>query len=296
MRKIAWEEFRKIDFNRTDSTTTYLLDIQTVTTDNWTFNITSTLNDAETFLISSQPEGLQIDMLNVAINHTFFLTTIEINNGRLVNIIYTAPPAPLILPNQTFPIVSIPINQTNPDLIDFIFIREDLNSTLTTLDVQYPLTYDTTCSFYFNLAMVNLVHSNLTTTPIGNGRQEATFSFNSPENDIIDVECIDEHTNATGRYLITQNDFELLNLIDSFRSTSQFGTSGMFGALDFITLAVIVISFIGFNRKNEAVGVIIAIFIIGGTAFFGIIQFPTIIAGIIAVLVMLAVVTTRKPG
>jgi len=294
MRKIAWEEFRKINYD--NSTLSVNVEIQDITVDRWLMNLTSTQNNAESTLISTQPEGLEIDMLNAAINHTFFLTTIEINNGRLVNIIYTPPPAPIILPNQSFPIVSIPINQTNPNLIDFIFVRTDTNSTLTILDVQYPLIYDTTCSFYFNLAMVNLVHSNLTTTDIGNGRQQASFSFNSPENDIIDVECIDAHTNATGRYLITQNDFEMLSLVDSFRSTSAFGTGGMFGALDFITLSVIVIAFIGFNRKNEAVGVIIAVFIIGGTAFFGIIQFPTIIAGIVAVLVMLAIVTTRKPG
>jgi len=293
MRAIAWEEFRKIDFNRTDSAVNYNLDIQNITSDNWTFNITSTLIDSETFLISSKPEGLQIDSVNVDINFTSFLTTIEVNNGRLVHIIYTPSVAPIILPNFSFPVF---VNQTNPELIDFIFIRTDTNATETVLDVQYPLTYDTNCKFYFTLAQVTLEYSNLTEVPIGNGRQESTFSFNSPDNDIIDVTCTDTNTNATGRYLITQNDFELLTLLDMFRSPSAFGTSGIFGALDFITLSVMVVAFLGFNRINESVGVIMAVFIIGGAAFFGIIQFPTIIFGAIAVIVMLAIVTTRKPG
>ncbi len=69
---------------------------------------------------------------------------------------------------------------------------------------------------------------------------------------------------------------------------------GSFGAMDLITMFVIVISMIGFNRVNESVGAIFNIIILGSLAYFEIIQLPTIIFGMIAVVIMVVIGTTRK--
>ena len=61
-----------------------------------------------------------------------------------------------------------------------------------------------------------------------------------------------------------------------------------------ITLLVIIIAMIGLNRVNEAAGVIFAIMVLGSFAFFGIIQWPTIFLGALAIVLLVAITSTRK--
>jgi len=294
MRKIAWEEFRKIDFNRTASSVTYNFEILEINEDDWIFNRTTAgITDAFGEFTSTEPGDILIDGESIIpLNYNAFLTSIDINSNLTVRIILT----PVFTPfNFTTPegAFEVEINQTNPNIVDFLFLRTDVNTTQTLLDVTFPITYDTECTFYYAFAQSSNTYANLATVDIGDGQTTATFEFNNPGNDVIDVECIDTNTNKTGRYIITQTQFELLNVFDNFRS-GTYGTSGMFGVIDFITLIAMVMAMIGFNRSNPTVGVIIAVFIMGGLAFFEIIQVTTIIFGALAVIVMLVVASTTK--
>ena len=49
-----------------------------------------------------------------------------------------------------------------------------------------------------------------------------------------------------------------------------------------------------FLDENEAVGAVFLLFLTFGMAFFEIITIPTAFAGIVAVIILLAIVTTRK--
>jgi len=194
-----------------------------------------------------------------------------------------------------FTVGGIELEAVNLDFRTWIFARTDLNSSSYSLSVIYPDTYNATCSFHFKFANIDSVHSNLATTIPGGGQLEAIFLFNNTADEVIDVLCNNETdpTTPDGRYLLTQADFLLLRQFDQFRD-GTFGTMGMFGALDLITLFGIVFATIGFNRINESVGGFFMLVILGVMAFFEIIIWPTALSGAIAVVVMLVVMSTRK--
>ena len=190
------------------------------------------------------------------------------------------------------------LNATNPDVIQMYFERTDTNSTSLILDVIYPTAYDLACDFSYEFANINQTYSSLVragTTHSGiDSAVESSFEFNGVDNEIIDVYCWDQNNSENdGQYIITQTMFPLLQQIADFRA-GEFGTSGGFGALDIITLFVIMISMIGFNRVNESVGVVFNIILLGSLAFFNIIELSTLMFGMLAVVIMVVIGTTRK--
>ena len=194
-----------------------------------------------------------------------------------------------------FTVGGIQLEATNLDFRTWIFDRTDLNDTAYSLSVIYPDTYNATCSFFFKFANIFSNHSNLATTIPAANQLEATFIFNGTANEVIDVTCINETDSTTpeGNFLLTQTQFALLTQFAQFRD-GTFGTMGMFGAIDLITLFGVVFATIGFNRINESVGGFFMLVILGVMAFFQIIVWPTALSGAIAVVVMLVVMSTRK--
>jgi len=194
-----------------------------------------------------------------------------------------------------FTVGGIELDAVNLDFRTWVFARTDLNASAFSLSVIYPDTYNATCSFHFKFANIDSIHSNLVTTIPSVDKLEAIFTFNNTADEVIDVLCNDETdpTTPDGRYLLTQADFLLLRQFDQFRD-GTFGTMGMFGALDLITLFGIIFATIGFNRINESVGGFFLLVILGVMAFFEIIVWPTALSGAIAVVIMLVVMSTRK--
>jgi len=178
------------------------------------------------------------------------------------------------------------INQTNPLSASFKFVRTDLNSTLTNLDVTYPFTFNSTCSLSYQNEMADHTYHNL---PISH----ATFQFHNVSNDVVTVHCLNENGNETGNYILVQSGFPLLQQIKDFRA-GHMGTNGMFGAFDLITLLLLIVSILGFNRVNESVGIIVNVAMIGAFAFLGLIQWPVILSASIALIMVVAVSSTRK--
>jgi hypothetical protein len=184
---------------------------------------------------------------------------------------------------------SIPINQTNPISVPFRFVLTPINGTTSNLDVYYPSTYNSTCNLSYQNSLTNKTYSNL---PVSH----ATFQFVNHERDVIHIDCLNTKGNQTGSYILTQSGFPLLKQIQDFRA-GKFGTTGMFGAFDLVTLLALIMSIIGFNRVNESVGAVFNIGLIGALSFLGFISWPVILSSSIALLLVLIVSSTKKqPG
>lgn len=178
------------------------------------------------------------------------------------------------------------INQTNPLSVSFKFVRTDLNSSATNLDVFYPFSFNSTCQLSYQNEQTQQTYHNLPSL-------HATFQFHNVSSDVVTVHCLDENGNATGNYVLTQTGFPLLQQIKDLRAGS-FGISGMFGAFDLFTLLVLILSILGFNRINESVGIIVNVALIGAFAFLGFIQWPVILSASIALVLVVVVTSTRK--
>ena len=87
----------------------------------------------------------------------------------------------------------------------------------------------------------------------------------------------------------------LLESITDWQSTLG-GTGSFIGGLDIITLIGIGLICMGFTRNNSAVGMIIPIVILVVLAYFGVMQLPIAIVGMVTVIVALGVVLKRRRG
>jgi len=125
---------------------------------------------------------------------------------------------------------SIPTNftaETNPvfvgddqgglDQTGCFFTREDLNATTVRMNVTYPYTIDPAINFHYKYAMINQTYLTPTILPVSATHNKSSFQFNGVDNEIIDVRFWDQNTNQTCKYIITQTQFEFLNLINDFR-------------------------------------------------------------------------------
>jgi len=187
---------------------------------------------------------------------------------------------------------------TNTNQIPIQFIRQDINSSSTNLLVSYPNSYNLTCNLQFSVEQFNKTYIKIPNISIPNNRLQSTFTFKNLINDIVTTNCTDVNTHTSGIYVLTESlnnipNFPGIQQIKQFRSGS-LGTHGQLGAVDLISMAGILIAMIGLSRVNEAAGISIATIILSLEAFFQIIQWPTIVTGVIAVIVMIAVVSTKK--
>ena len=184
-------------------------------------------------------------------------------------------------------------NQTNPNTLPIKFYRTDFSNSTTLLKVTYPAFYNMSCNFNFKFAETNNTYTNLSSISAGGNLLASTFKLTNSSNEVITVICTDFKTGASATDVITQTNFPMIQQIKNFRS-GQYGTSGKFGALDLVTLIIIIVAMIGFNRVNEAAGVIFSIFVVGALAFFQLIAWPTVFAAAIAIIVLVAVTSHRK--
>lgn len=197
-------------------------------------------------------------------------------------------------PTGGFTVGTFTLNYTGTDSRPMSFERDDINNTALFLNVTYDDTVDLACDLSYKFANNVDTYTIFTNSSAGAGRVESPILFLDVDNEIIQVDCYDEDgSNATGRYLITQTFFPLLEHISLFRA-GEYGTSGDFGALDFITLIAIILSMVGLNRVNESVGLVFSIAIIGGLAVFGIIEWPTIMTASLVLIALLVISSTRK--
>jgi len=197
---------------------------------------------------------------------------------------------------------SLNVNGTNPNLIPILFNRQDINATALFLNFTYSNSFILSCDLHYKFAQNNQTYTSVSSTTVGSTKHSA-FQFNNVTNEIIDVFCWNQADGAmngtninstnSGRYLITQSNFLLLQQIANFRS-GVYGTSGQFGVLDFMSMVVIILSMVGLNRVNESVGGIFVVGIVGVCWAFGIIDLTNFIIAGIALTILLIIGTTKK--
>lgn len=188
---------------------------------------------------------------------------------------------------------------SNPNQVSIYYKRVDVNSTLTNLLVTYPNNFNLTCTMNFAISQTNKTFSHLSSTPIpGTSNVQSTFSFKNTSNDIITIVCTDPASGTSATYVLTQTangipSFPLIQYVQNFRA-GQYGTHGQIGAIDIISLICIFIAMVGLSRVNEAAGIVLATIVLGFLAFFQLVQWPTVLTGAIAVIIMIAITSTKK--
>ena len=236
------------------------------------------------------PSNLQ-DNSNPTGTHTYYeQAVIQTSSGVTI---VTSNQVPLTF--GSFQSNNLNFNQTNTNTENIYFIRNDLNTTDTRLSVIYLNSMNMQCNFGYVFAMTNKTYGPpLANIPyISLPQVNSSFQFHNIANEIINVHCEDVISKQNATYVLTQTHFPFQQQIANFRN-GTYGTQGQFGIFDFTSLAVIILSMIGFNRKNEAVGAFFCIGIVGAAAFFQIVTLPTFIIGAVIVIAMLAYMSTRK--
>ncbi len=188
---------------------------------------------------------------------------------------------------------NVTLNQTNPNTVQMLFERQDINDTHSFVNVTYSNTFDLNCQLSYELALVDKNYTNLDSVALNTAFNETSFLFVNQTDDIVTIYCWDTITNYDGSYILQWSGFPLLDQFNAFRD-GDYGTDGYIGALDLLTVLIIIGSMIGFNRFNESVGVIVSVAIMGFAAFLQLIEWPTVLTGIIAIIVIVTVTSTRK--
>lgn len=186
---------------------------------------------------------------------------------------------------------------TNPNRFPFAFYRTDTSPTTMDLYVSYPLAYNTTCNFNYQLENKNQSYYNLATAPNGTNRVKSLFQFTGVGNDVVNTICRDVKTNDTGHYVIAQtiDSIPMVQQVHQFEN-GAFGTAGQFGAFDLIELIVIILSMIALNRVDQKVGAIIMVIVLLALGYFHIGSLPVIIFSAIAMVLVLVVANRKAAG
>jgi hypothetical protein len=196
-------------------------------------------------------------------------------------------------PTGAFTIGTFNLTQVGTDERPIRFARTDISDTALFLNVTVSNDWDLACNFHYKFANTNKTYTGIANTTFDSNYDAVAFRFNDIDNEIVDVLCWDQYTNDTGRYLITQSAFPLLTYIQDFRG-GEFGTSGMFGAIDFITMVALILSMVGFNSRSPIVGVVFSVAILAGLAVFQIIQIETVAITGIVITFVFAIGMIRK--
>ena len=160
------------------------------------------------------------------------------------------------------------------------------------IDVDYPPSYDLNCNVNLKFANTNSTYSNMTTTPVSSSEVRSQFNFTNPSGEVISLNCYDTITGENSVYVITNDDFVFLDLLDDLRG-GQFGSFFDYGGIDFVTLIIIIFSMVGFNRKDPIVGVIINAIILGVAGFYGFIEIYTAMLGATVTATMFIIFSKR---
>ena len=207
------------------------------------------------------------------------------------------------------------VNEQTVNVIEFQRETQNVavNGTFTdvdTLQVGYPSWWDDmTCDVDYKFAQKTeqYVEGTDMTAQVNSAdanQQVIGFEFHDIDNEVIEVECAPQQSTqddgVSATYIMTQTNLStgmpnipLVTQVQAFQ-TGEYGTDGNFGALDVVGLFVILISMVGFNRLSPIVGVLLSASLVFALSFFGIISLPTVLVGVIALVIFLGWGITRN--
>ena len=242
-----------------------------------------------------------VSQLSYDTDYSFFVTPLgiapyDMPPSAASNIINMTTDEDLSITNYT--VGQFDLEATNTNIVStYQFTRTNAgtgaNATVT-VDVLYPTTYDISCDVSYDMAGTTTTYDSLVVTPINADKDQVSFVFTGTTNDVLTLQCIDQLTGieSTPYIVVQEGNFPLLNQITAFRDGS-YGTEGMFGAVDLITIFIVIISMIGFNRINPFVGVFMSVGMLSVLSYFGLIQWVTAMTGALATLFMWAFMRMR---
>lgn len=187
--------------------------------------------------------------------------------------------------------ITDPTNESElPIQFEVVAIDADTSDVVVTYDSSYALA----CDFRYTLGLSNTTYSGLTENPIAGTEVYSNFTVNGINNDIIDIYCWDTLDNSTnGSERIGQSNVPLFDQITDFQN-GVFGTSGKFGTLDLMTLLIVIVSMIAFNRTHPYIGVIVMVAMFSLAGWYGLVQPITVMSGLIIMVVVLAIAYGRR--
>jgi hypothetical protein len=183
--------------------------------------------------------------------------------------------------------------ETNPTQVPILF-EQSFSGNNTIVKMLYDPSLDVNCDVDYKFASTTTTYDNLAETAELDGKVSHTMTFNDSDNDIVEMLCYDS-TDPTlkGQHLLTMTTIPFKEQTDNFKS-GEYGIIGQFGSLDLITLFVVLISMVGFNRYNPIVGVGIMSAVISGLAWLEIIEPITLVGGILTMVFVVAIVMSRR--
>ena len=224
-----------------------------------------------------------IPVTDPASTYSYAVAPITIHGSTILGAAITSISPELIFEGT---LIDIP-NEVNPNQAPILFTKTVVGNN-TNLMLTYSSALDITCETTTPFTSGKNTYANLAETSLGNGKVFHTISFQNSDNTVVDVMCYDQ-TDPTikGQARITQNIIPLKLQVDDFQN-NVFGTGTTFGAIDLVTLIVVIVSMMAFNRKNPAVGLSVMAGMLGILSIFQIVQWETTALGGIILVVFLA--------
>ena len=227
--------------------------------------------------------------LEPSATHNFAIAPITIHGSSIQNAAIVS-----ISPDVSFEgiVIDMP-DEINPsgNVIQFMKTQVGNNTNLT---LEYDAALDITCETTNPFSATTNTYPNLAETSLGNGKVTHTIAFNDSQNNIVDVMCYDVNDpTIKGQQRIQQNVIPLKDQMDDFNSNT-FGTGSSFAAIDLMTLIVVIVGMIGFNRKNPAVGLALMAGLIGILSYFQVITLETSVISGFTLVVFLAIAMGLK--
>ena len=185
-------------------------------------------------------------------------------------------------------------SSNNPNELPITFTPYELDADTTNMTVTYDSSYNLACDFRYAIGHTNTTYTGLTENPVTGTEVYSNFTINGVDNDIIDIYCWDQLDNSTdGTERLGQSNVPLFNQIENFQD-GVFGTSGKFGALDLMSLIIVIVSMIAFNRTHPYVGVIVMVAMFSVAGYYGLVQPITVMSGFLILVVVLAIAYGRR--
>jgi hypothetical protein len=258
----------------------------------WMLNYTTPLGDPQTIVTACSPTtDLEYTITGLALGdpNSFRVSAVTPHGTNATGNIINATAF------SEFEIGSLSITEeSNPNILPVLFSQVDTGDT-SVITVRVPNTISSlSCDLAFKFAATNTTYNGLATSVYDTDYDQYSFTINNATNEVIDFDCWDAgDLSINGQHTKPQSSFALIDMADAFRD-GTFGTAGEIEGLDMITFIVIIVSMVGFNKSNPAAGILISVMILGATAYFGLIELPTILFSVVSLIVMLAIVITRK--
>jgi hypothetical protein len=265
------------------------------TLNGYQINYTTPAGDPQTIYTSTNPGvTATISGLNPTVEYSFRVSanTYHGMNTTFGNIENATASSEIAVGDLTFDA------GTNPDVNPIWYENYVVDSTTNNVQVRYDSALTVDCTVTERIADNTNTYTGLSETAAV-GYVYHNFTVTNAGNDILDWDCYDQ-TDSTinGQYALTQSEaasgvggfgnVPMFSLMGNFTG-GLYGTEGSFAGIDLITLFIVIVSMLGFNRKNPALGVGVMATLLGAAWYYGLIPWTSGVLGGIAVVLVLAI-------